>query len=112
MQKNVVNYKFPNGDIIELFYIGTLAQQLGRKSETIRKWEIQGVIPETIFKDKTGKRLYSAKQIAIIVEEAERAKLAQGKAVSDTKFVDRCAVRIKELNNEYLTAMKVGADNE
>lgn len=112
MQKNFVNYTFPDGTVLKLFYIGTLAERLGRKSDTIRKWEVQGVIPETIFKDRTGKRLYSDEQINIIVEEAEKAHISQGRPVSRTNFVRYCSARMEELNNLYRQAMKAGVVNE
>ena len=95
---------------MELFYIGELAYRLGRASETVRKWEIQGVIPETIFRDKAGKRLYSSRQIQIIVEEAERAQIGQGKAVCRTNFTNNCVKRIKELNEFYRTLLRLGED--
>ena len=46
--------KLPNGDDIELFYIGSLASALGRSTNAIRKWEIAGVIPDPCFKDDRG----------------------------------------------------------
>ena len=107
MQKSIT-YTFPNGEVLELFYIGELAYRLGRASETVRKWEIQGVIPETIFRDKAGKRLYSGRQMQIIVEEAEKAQIGQGKAVCRTNFTDNCTQRIKELNDFYKSQMKAG----
>ena len=52
-------FKLPKGEIIELFYIGTLANALGRTTNTIRKWEIAGVIPDPCFQDPNGRILYS-----------------------------------------------------
>lgn len=53
------DFVLPNGQKIELFYIGTLASALGRSTNAIRKWEIAGVIPDPCFKDERGRRLYS-----------------------------------------------------
>ena len=79
-------HTFPNGETIELFYIKTLADELGRSPRLIRKWEIGNVIPDPCFRDKFGKRLYSKEQIDIMVKCAERAQIRQGKAIAGTSF--------------------------
>ena len=38
-----------NGVEVVMYSIGDLAQELGRESQTIRKWELNGVIPPTRF---------------------------------------------------------------
>lgn len=60
-----------------LYNIGVAAEAIGRTTQTVRKWEISGVIPPTPFKQK-GKRLYSKEHIDVMVECAERYKIAQG----------------------------------
>ena len=61
-------FRLPSGETIELFYIGTLASALGRTTNTVRKWEIAGVIPDPCFQDPYGRRLYSQEQIDVIVK--------------------------------------------
>lgn len=81
-----------NGKTLDLYYIGTLAEHLGRSSQTVRKWELGGVIPRTIFIKKGTIRMYSMEQINILVKCAEEAKLKQG---SSTK-------RFQELAKEKI----------
>lgn len=47
------DFKLKNGVVVTLYPISTLAEELGRTSQTIRKWEVAGVLPRPIFKDKT-----------------------------------------------------------
>lgn len=92
----------PNGEELELFYIGTLAYELGRTPGTVRKWEIAGYIPETCFKDaSTGRRLYSREQIDAIVKCAERAKVKQGMCISDTCFAKWCHQEMNKIKEKY-----------
>lgn len=94
-------FKLPNGEEIELFYIGTLAAALGRTPNTIRKWEISGVIPDPLFKDAHGHRLYSKEQIDAIVKCAERAKIAQGYSIANTSFSEWCYKEMEKLKEKY-----------
>lgn len=45
-------YTLKNGEKIKLYPINVLANELGRTSQTIRKWEVAGILPKPIFKDK------------------------------------------------------------
>lgn len=91
----------PNGIQVELFPIGVLAQNLGRTTQTVRKWEISGVLPRTLFKNSMGTRLYTKDQIKIIVEEAERCQISAGSGYSLSKFKDRVAKRLTRINKKY-----------
>lgn len=95
------NFKLPNGQVIELFYIGTLANALGRTTNTIRKWEIAGVIPDPCFQDANGRRLYSQEQIDAIVRCAEEAKIKQGLSISNTSFSQWCHKELDALKEKY-----------
>lgn len=90
-----------NGKEIELYYISTLAEALGRSTQTVRKWEISGVLPKTMFKDKNGRRMYSDEQINIIVNVAEECQIKQGLTIANTSFSARVHRRINELNQTY-----------
>ena len=95
------NFKLPNGEVIELFYIGTLANALGRTTNTIRKWEIAGVIPDPCFQDANGRRLYSQEQIDAIVRCAERAKIKQGLSIANTSFSQWCHKELDKKKKKY-----------
>lgn len=94
-------FKLPNGENIELFYIGALANALGRSTNTIRKWEIGGIIPDPCFKDSLGRRLYSQEQIDTIVRCAEKSKIRQGASIAKTSFTQRCYRELEQLKKKY-----------
>ena len=99
--KNPVTITTPSGEVVDLYPIGTLAEELGRTSQSIRKWEIGGVLPDSMFRDKNGRRLYSREQIDIIVECAEKAGILQGRAMNNTTFSNNCYKRLEELKKRY-----------
>ena len=99
-------FKLPNGQIIELFYIGALANALGRSTNAIRKWEISGVIPDPCFKDELGRRLYSQEQIDAIVKCAERAKIKQGLSIANTSFSTWVHKELAILRDKYASGGK------
>lgn len=82
------DYVDPNtGYRTRLYNIWVFSRSLGREPVTIRKWEISGTIPKTPFKDKkSGHVYYSEEQIRIVINCAERAKLCDGRKISDTSF--------------------------
>ena len=91
-----------NGEEIELFYIERLASELGRTPQTIRKWEVSGILPKPIFRDKQGRRLYTQEQIDTIVACAEQSNVRQGYSVANTNFSNRVFKAFAELNNKYI----------
>ena len=102
-----VPYTSPTGIETTLYNIGYLAEQLGRKSATIRKWEIDGTIPKTPFKDSHNRRLYSEEHIQAIVECAERAKIGNGKPISNTRFTKWCFDEFNKINERLLGKKEV-----
>lgn len=91
------------GEEVNLFYIERLASELGRTPQTIRKWEVSGILPKPIFRDKLGRRLYSLDQINAIVECAEKSNVRQGYSVANTNFSVRVHTALNELNKtKYL----------
>lgn len=91
-----------NGEEVNLFYIDRLAVELGRTPQTIRKWEVSGILPKPIFRDKNGRRLYSQEQIDVIVECAERSNVRIGYSIANTNFGVRVHKALEELNKKYL----------
>lgn len=71
-----------NNKEVELYTIGELAVQLDRQRQTIRKWERDGIIPAATFRSKSGRRLYTKKQIDAIVRTVNKFGLKQGMAIS------------------------------
>lgn len=95
------DFKLKNGVVVTLYPISTLAEELGRTSQTIRKWEVAGVLPRPIFKDKNGRRMYSQEQIDTIVRVAEECNIRQGYSVSNTSFPSKVHQALEELNKKY-----------
>lgn len=91
-----------NGEVVELYYINELAYALGRTPQTIRKWEIAGVIPKTPFKDAHGRRLYTKEHIEAIVKIAEECGIKQGYSIANTSFSSKVHRVFTEINNKYL----------
>lgn len=89
-----------NGKEVKLYYIERLASELGRTPQTIRKWEVSGILPKPIFRDKLGRRLYSQEQIDTIVECAEKSYVRQGYSVANTNFSVRVFEALDKLNKE------------
>lgn len=90
------------GEEIDLYYISALADALGRTTQTIRKWEIAGVIPNSCFRDKGKNRLYTKEQIDIIVEIAEECYIKQGSSIADTSFSKKVHKALEEHNKRYI----------
>lgn len=97
---------------VNFYTIGELARLLNRKPVTIRKWEIEGVIPKATFiapaDDKRGKRrLYTEDQILGLVEIAREEGVLEAnargswKALEKTNFSSRAVELFRRLNEGY-----------
>lgn len=80
----------------EFFPIGKLAEALGRKPVTIRKWERDGIIPKATFRMPSDhaqgvRRLYSREQIEGIVKIAreEGVLVSHQTPITQTQFQAR-----------------------
>lgn len=91
----------PNGNSVELYSIGELAFRLGRATDTVRKWEIGGIIPPTCFHDRNGCRMYTLEQINLIVDTATECRILQGRYLSVSGFPKKLAERWKPLIESY-----------
>jgi MerR HTH family regulatory protein len=100
-----------NGRPVEFYTVGSLASALNRKTVTIRKWEMTGIIPEPTFispsPDPRGqRRLYTESQILGLREIARQEGLLYpsggGKwpAVTDTDFAERALQLWKQLEDK------------
>lgn len=92
-----------NGVTVELFPISELAEYLGRTTQTVRKWELSGVLPNSLFRDKRGYRLYTREQIMLIGKVAEESKLMTGRQYSKIKFSKLVKEGLAKLNLKYTT---------
>lgn len=96
-----ISYTSPiTGRKTTLYNIGVVAEAIGRTSQTIRKWEVGGVIPPTPFKQK-GKRLYSKEHIDAIVKCAESSRIMQGSQVSQTAFSKKLYREFQKVNDLF-----------
>lgn len=80
-----VPYTSPTGKQTTLYNIATAAEAIGRCAQTLRKWEVGGIIPMTPFK-LHGRRMYSTEHIDALVECAEQSKIRPGTRIQDTAF--------------------------
>lgn len=89
----------------EFFTVGQLAQALGRKPVTMRKWERSGIIPKPTFRkpseDPRGqRRLYTRAQVTGMRKIAEEEGLLREKnqrKVNHTDFTKRVIALFREL---------------
>lgn len=68
----------PNGQSVEMFTLGALAEALGRSAITVRTWTLEGVFPKSPYrlppvsgkdgKVREGRRLYTRPMIEAAVE--------------------------------------------
>ena len=89
------------GQELTLYYISAMCEATGRKAQTLRKWELAGIIPKTPFRDRTNKRLYLQEHIDAVVECIESCKLVQGKNIADTNFKKKVYKRFNDINRKY-----------
>lgn len=87
-----------DGRDVEFFYVGAVAQALGRRPNTIRKWLNEGTLPKERFRTnspaiKGSRRLWTRAQIEGMRRIAREEGLFDGAVVSRTEFT----VRVKEL---------------
>jgi hypothetical protein len=90
--------------IVNMYTVGQLAEALGRKAVTIRRWENEGVIPvapftaPSEFKQGT-RRLYSEAHVLGIIDIAREEGILDdlGKKVGRTNFRDKTRKLFEEL---------------
>lgn len=95
------------GEEKEFFTIGALAEALGRRPQTLRAWEREGILPRATFRlpspDPRGvRRLYSREQVEGIVGIAAEEGLlnpAVQVTLAKTQFTAKVVALFKELRN-------------
>ncbi len=94
-----VPYTSPTGVETTLYNIGTVAEAIGRTSQTVRKWEISGVIPPTPFKQGS-KRMYSKEHIDCLVRNVEKYHVTMGMKISKA-FSKRVYDEFQKINDSF-----------
>lgn len=100
-----VPYTSPTGRETMLYNIATAAEAIGRTSQTLRKWEVGGIIPMTPFK-MHGRRMYSTEHIDALVECAEKSHIRPGTRIQDTAFSSNMYKRYEEIYNLFFKENK------
>lgn len=95
-----------DGSTLKLYYIGALSKATGKSVNTIRLWELNGVIPETCFRDSSGARLYSLEQIKIITEAVKKYRPRRGTLIASTLFSNVLRKQLLELYEDYKELLK------
>ena len=75
----------PNGQVVQMYLLGSLARALNRPVKTVRYWTESGILPASPYrlpsrigkngKEYVGRRLYSKDMIKVTVELFEKAGL-------------------------------------
>lgn len=94
-----ITYTSPTGKETTLYNIGMIADAIGRTSQTIRKWEISGIIPPTPFKQGT-KRLYSKEHVECLVRNVEKYHVTMGVRISKS-FSKKVYKEFQEINDYF-----------
>lgn len=95
-----VPYTSPTGRQTTLYNIATAAEAIGRTAQTLRKWEVGGIIPLTPFK-LHGRRMYSTEHIDALVDCAERSHIRPGVRIQDTAFSAHMYQKYEEIYNLF-----------
>ncbi len=53
--------------VVTMHTLGFLADRLGRSIQGLRLWEQNGILPEALYRDKSGRRLFTSFQLDRIV---------------------------------------------
>lgn len=109
--------RFPDGQKVELYSIGVIADVLVRDWREIRDWEYRGLIPLSPFCDAFGRRLYTKDMIRVIVRCAEEYKVPiKGKGahhpLKQQGFFIQLAVRLERLYRLYEARLEIKLPEE
>jgi len=95
-----------NGEDYETFSIGELARRLNRKSQTVRKWEYEGIIPEAL-RDPTGRRVYTLEHVEAIVAAANTCRIERGVSLRASGFPQAVRKAFAQINENLMQKQKV-----
>lgn len=99
--------KLPNGNVIELFSAGAMAQALGRPLVTLRLWERKGYIPRAPYRlksmmvngvKKPGWRMYSRAIVEATIESFNSRGLLEAPRVDWNRHRDLSIELVEKWN--------------
>lgn len=102
MERKSKTITTPSGETVRLFYIGYFAKQINRTTDCIRLWERKRTIPETPFRDKFGRRMYSQAQIDAVNKFLTKYGITYGKNIDQTYFSKNVYNHWNKLKEQYL----------
>lgn len=93
------------GEKVKLYPIRRLTHELARvgikrSTQTIRKWELKGVMPKCIFREQ-GNRMYTKEQIQVIVRVALECNIKKGLDIASTDFPEKIWQELNQINEKY-----------
>lgn len=91
------------GKEVVMYSIGELAEALGRESQTVRKWEQNGTIPPTRFRDKANRRLYPQEIVEGMKEISDEEDITQGVSFDTTRFKEKAYKLFKKVEKDLLS---------
>ncbi len=53
--------------VVDMYTLGQLAHVLGLSTQTLRKWEANGVLPSSTYRSKGGHRLYTGAEVDVLL---------------------------------------------
>ncbi len=86
MPKLKTSVKLPIGEVIDLYYIKTFADRVGRDVQTIKRWHREHLIPDTFFHDKNGCKLYSDDMINVVKKAVALSQCKRGRRMDLSPF--------------------------
>lgn len=86
MPKVKTSVKLPTGEVLELYYVKTFADTIGRSTQTIKKWHRENIIPDTFFHDKDGSKLYSREMMNVVKKAMGISKATRGRRLDLSPF--------------------------
>lgn len=98
---------------IRLYPVSKLASELSkalgctRTTQTVRKWEVKGVLPPAMFRIANN-RMYSMEQIKLICKIAKEEQIKQGCSESMARFSERASAELRKINKNFMARARNG----
>ena len=97
---------------VEMFTLGRLAMMLDRKIGTLRLWESKGILPQPLYRDGRGVRLYTALQVQLILKAWREVKREHGdklrRRLANTEF----PAALRQIWEDYPLGVDLNATEE
>jgi hypothetical protein len=95
----------PDGErvVTEMLSIGKMAHRLRISTQTLRKWERLGVMPQAIYSSKGGHRLYTTDQAVTLKDVYEKYKRKYSRWELTDEFIEAVHTAWRNLNGGVQT---------